>query len=158
MARWQYVKRSKQGYGMMAGVAEKRPTKALATADEFRTFPLRLRLARETAKLTGVELSDKCGIDQSVISRYENGKRVAGMTANSVILLANALGVRSGWLLSGEEPMYDPKARTTFSVEDDTFSREELVRRITELERGRFTETEGPADEPKRPPNRLKKH
>jgi hypothetical protein len=67
--------------------------------EELLGFPERLTLARTMKRLQPSEIRS---------SRLERGIRVRGMTALTVTRLAAALGVRVGWLLRGEEPMWLP--------------------------------------------------
>jgi len=67
--------------------------------EELLGFPERLVLARTLRKLSPSE---------TLTSRQERGIRVRGMTALWVVRLAANLGVRVGWLLTGEEPMWLP--------------------------------------------------
>ncbi|HYW03591.1 MAG TPA: helix-turn-helix transcriptional regulator [Gammaproteobacteria bacterium] len=50
-------------------------------------------------------LGKKTGITQGLIRNYIRGLSVPG--ADKVVLMAKNLGVRPGWLLSGEEPMLE---------------------------------------------------
>lgn len=82
-------------------------------------FPDRLRYAAAIERLDGVQLAEKSGVESSTISRIYN-RRAQETPAPTVILLAQALGVRAGWLLSGEEPMRG----TAVIVTDGTVSLE----------------------------------
>lgn len=66
------------------------------------SFGDRLREARKGRGLTGSELGDRTGIDNSTISRWERGQRAPG--GSFVTKLARELGVTERWLMSGEGP------------------------------------------------------
>ena len=65
-------------------------------------FQYRLQKVIAERGITASELSRLSGVGKSDISNYINGKYLA--KADKVILLANALGVDPGWLMTGEEP------------------------------------------------------
>ena len=65
-------------------------------------FQKRLRKAIEDKGITASELSRLSGVGKSDISNYINGVYVAKQ--DKVYLLANALGVDPGWLMTGVEP------------------------------------------------------
>jgi transcriptional regulator with XRE-family HTH domain len=78
--------------------------------EELRAFGARLRLAREEAQLGVNELGRLSGTSGAVVTRLEHGdSRPPG--AEIVIVLAKAMHVRPGWLLTGEEPMRPPLLR-----------------------------------------------
>jgi transcriptional regulator with XRE-family HTH domain len=66
----------------------------------------RLKEARKATGMSQKELEDKSGVNQGRISRIENGDRMEGISAAAFVRLARPLGVRAGWLLTGEEPRY----------------------------------------------------
>ena len=68
---------------------------------DLKGFPARLTQAREELGISGRELRERTGTD---VSRLEGGKRLSGVSAATVIVLARALGVRVEWLLTGEGP------------------------------------------------------
>lgn len=65
------------------------------------TFGSRLRYAMEEKGITASQLSRLSGVDKSAISNYLNGKYLAKQ--DKVYLLATALGVNPGWLMTGVE-------------------------------------------------------
>lgn len=67
--------------------------------EELLGFPERITLARTMRKLAPSETRT---------SRLERGVRVRNVSARTVVKLAALLGVRVGWLLRGEEPMWLP--------------------------------------------------
>ena len=67
------------------------------------TFGMRLREAREKAGLSQMDLSEKCGASQTMISNWERGRFFPSLYY--VIHVAQALGVRVGWLAAGEGEM-----------------------------------------------------
>lgn len=84
---------------------------ARVVAPEWRGFPGRLRYAieqrmSEDPSLTQNKVGEKAGVDGGNLSRMLSGAKAAGVTANTVILLARALNVRPAWLLLGEEPSW----------------------------------------------------
>jgi transcriptional regulator with XRE-family HTH domain len=57
---------------------------------------MELRTARKLARLTHLQLADRAGVDNTAISKIENGERdIYGMSYSSVIRLARALGVEA---------------------------------------------------------------
>lgn len=59
-------------------------------------------MAREEKGLRGYQLAEMVGSDSGALSRWETGaRRPRGETVRR---LANVLGVRMEWLLTGEEP------------------------------------------------------
>lgn len=66
------------------------------------TFPTRLKLARENAGLTKLELSKRTGIDKSQLTRWEQGARFDGVQLATIVKLAQALGQPLGWLAANE--------------------------------------------------------
>lgn len=69
---------------------------------EMRSFPTRLKYARERAGLTKQALAELTGIDISQLSRWENDERYEGIQLATVIRLARALGQPTGWLAADE--------------------------------------------------------
>lgn len=65
-------------------------------------FQYRLQKSLAASGLTASELSEKTGISEANISNYINGKYVAKQ--DKCFLLARALGVDPGWLMTGDEP------------------------------------------------------
>ena len=69
---------------------------------ELKTFPARLTYARTRGKLTKSALADKALMDISQLTRLEQGERVDGIEAATIIRLARALKVPVGWLAADE--------------------------------------------------------
>ena len=65
-------------------------------------FQYRLQKSLAASGLTAAELSEKTGISEANISNYINGKYVAKQ--DKCFLLAQALEVDPGWLMTGDEP------------------------------------------------------
>jgi len=61
---------------------------------------MNLKQAREQAGLTQIELAERVGCDQSVISRIESGQRA--LTLDRLKSIAKALGVPLAQLLADE--------------------------------------------------------
>jgi transcriptional regulator with XRE-family HTH domain len=78
------------------------PKLTLKMPTELRGFPH--RLAEAMVGVTQQELEGLSGISQSAISRLRSG-RPSGGSILHVVLIAQALNVRIGWLLVGEGPM-----------------------------------------------------
>lgn len=84
---------------MPRGEIRKRGDEAPDVPEELIGFPERIVLARKLARLQPKDTGT---------SRLERGLRVRKMAALTAVKIAEQLGVRVGWLLRGEEPMYDP--------------------------------------------------
>ena len=65
-------------------------------------FQYRLQKALSESRMSASELSEKTGISEANISNYINGKYVAKQ--DKCFLLAKALNVDPGWLMTGNEP------------------------------------------------------
>ena len=65
-------------------------------------FQYRLQKSLAASGMTASELSEKTGISEANISNYINGKYVAKQ--DKCFLLARALNVDPGWLMTGNEP------------------------------------------------------
>lgn len=65
-------------------------------------FQYRLLKAIAERRISASDLSRETGIDKAAISNYINGKYVPKQ--DKCYLLARALGVDPGWLMTGEEP------------------------------------------------------
>lgn len=65
-------------------------------------FKVRLRNTLQDKNITASELSRLSGVGKSDISNYLNGKYLPKQ--DKVYLLAKALGVDPGWLMTGVEP------------------------------------------------------
>ena len=69
-------------------------------------FQYRLQKCIAEKGITASELSRLSGVGKSDISNYINGVYVAKQ--DKCFLLAKALGVDPGWLMTGDEPVSDP--------------------------------------------------
>lgn len=65
---------------------------------DTRIFARRLRKMRVKRGISCRVLSELCGLSPGQVARYENGK-CRGVTARTVVLLAEELGVSVDWLL-----------------------------------------------------------
>ena len=65
-------------------------------------FQYRLQKSLASSGMTASELSEKSGISKANISNYINGVYVPKQ--DKCYILANALDVDPGWLMTGEEP------------------------------------------------------
>jgi transcriptional regulator with XRE-family HTH domain len=83
------------------------PKQTAPMAPALEGLPERLRQAREDLGLGCNELDRKASVGGGMVSRIENGKKLSGVAGNVLLRLADALGVRSGWLLAGEKPIRD---------------------------------------------------
>lgn len=79
--------------------AKKKPKPLLP---ELQTFPSRLTYARERGKLTKAALAKKAEMDPAQLTRFEDGDRIEGIEAATLIKLAKALEVPVGWLAADE--------------------------------------------------------
>ncbi len=68
---------------------------------DVKTFPERLKWARERKKWSQAELGRRAGLSQGAIGNYEKGERDE---PRNLIQLAEALGVHPKWLLKGTGP------------------------------------------------------
>ena len=66
-------------------------------------FQTRLKQSLAKCGMTASELSEKSGISKANISNYING--VYAPKQDKCYLLASALNVDPGWLMTGEEPV-----------------------------------------------------
>jgi len=90
-------------------MAARKSETSRAVASEWRGFPGRLRYAidqrqAEEPGLTQNKIAELGEVDSGNLSKMLSGEKAAGVTANTVIMLARALRVRPAWLLLGEEP------------------------------------------------------
>ena len=69
-------------------------------------FQMRLRLLLADKKMTASELSRRSGVGKADISNYLNGKYLPKQ--DKVYMLAKALNVNPGWLMTGIEQISDP--------------------------------------------------
>lgn len=77
----------------------------------------RIKLVRNSAKLTQQEFADKIGIKRNTVALYETGK--SGISDAVVKLICREFNVSESWLRTGEGEMYDlPEDRTAAIVAD----------------------------------------
>lgn len=79
---------------------------------------IRLRELRRAAGLTQVQLSQRCGMPQSTISRIESGT-TSGVDFDTLDRVASALGVHPSELIGFDEVVLDHEGRT-YVVRDVT--------------------------------------
>ena len=70
-------------------------------------FQYRLQKSLAASGMTASELSEKSGISKANISNYINGAYIP--KSDKCYLLAEALHVDPGWLMTGEEPTKPPE-------------------------------------------------
>ena len=70
-------------------------------------FQYRLQKSIAAKGIAASELSRLSGVGKADISNYINGKYLAKQ--DKVLLLAKALDVDPGWLMTGEEPVSSPR-------------------------------------------------
>ena len=78
-------------------------------------FQYRLQKSLSAARMTAKELSEKTGISEANISNYINGKYVAKQ--DKCFLIAKALNVDPGWLMTGDEPRREIISTTVSTTE-----------------------------------------
>jgi transcriptional regulator with XRE-family HTH domain len=68
-----------------------------ATRPPHARLGMELKIARQLARVTQLQLAELAGVDDSTISLIENGQRdIYAMSYASVVRLARALGVEPG--------------------------------------------------------------
>ncbi len=87
-------------------MAGKTKPKKSPTSPEIEALGARILMARMERRMHKSTLENAAGIATGRVTRLEKGKRVAGITADAVIKIANALGVEPGWLLTGRGEMW----------------------------------------------------
>lgn len=99
------------------------PKVTVKVPTEVQTLPLRLMEAMSDAHLNQPELSRRTGIAQSAISRLcsldKRTRRKTGGSLAHIVILAEALGVRVGWLAVAEPPKRAPGARPPIVIDAD---------------------------------------
>jgi transcriptional regulator with XRE-family HTH domain len=88
----------------MAAKKKAAPTETpeLSELRELTTLPSRLIYLRDRMKATQASIAKAAGMDKGQLSRLENGHRVQGIEASTLIRLAKALGCPVGWLAADE--------------------------------------------------------
>jgi transcriptional regulator with XRE-family HTH domain len=69
-------------------------------------FGIRLKRAMEERSISAAQLSKLSGVSKGLISYYINGKCIAKQ--DKIYLLAKALSVDPGWLMTGVEQVCHP--------------------------------------------------
>lgn len=78
-------------------------------------FQYRLQKSLSASGLTASELSDRTGISEANLSNYINGKYIAKQ--DKCFLIAKALNVDPGWLMTGDEPKKPAPSATVSTAE-----------------------------------------
>ncbi|MEJ0031044.1 MAG: helix-turn-helix transcriptional regulator [Bacteroidota bacterium] len=77
----------------------------------YSTFGSRLKKLRQTKGLTPTQFSEKCGIDSSNLSKYENGSREPGLAV--IMIMAKSLGITHHELLGFDFELPDSALTTS---------------------------------------------
>lgn len=93
----------------------------------LRGFGGRLRAARKSAGVTLLQLAEDIGTAASVLSRAETETRLPTLT--ETVRIAEALGVRPGWLISGEPPRSGQLV--TILIQDDSATAASVRRQLS---------------------------
>ena len=86
---------------------------------EISSFPERLREAMERKNISASELSRRSGVAKNLISYYLHGRCLAKQ--DKVFLLARALDVDPGWLMTGVEQEEPQNREFTIFVPSPNF-------------------------------------
>jgi len=89
-------------------------------------FMYRLRMAMEKKGITASELSRISGVGKSDISYYLKGKYLPKQ--DKCYLLAKALDVDPGWLMTGVEPVDIVKQLNDFAASEDETPKNDDIR------------------------------
>ena len=92
-------------------------------------FQYRLQKSLANSGMTAAELSEATGISEANISNYINGKYIAKQ--DKCFLLAKALNVDPGWLMTGAEPTTKDILRRAFEEYYDEHGSQETVIPVT---------------------------
>lgn len=95
-------------------------------------FQYRLQKSIAAAGITASELSEKTGISEANISNYINGKYIAKQ--DKCFLLARALNVDPGWLMTGDEPKKAEMKLNLFGAQPQTDEARILAKGIDKLD------------------------
>ena len=98
------------------------------------TFAIRLREAREAARLTQRQLAEACGITDKAVSAWEQGN-VDTILADNLYAVADRLGVDPRWLLTGQDGPTDVATAITEiarALADLPVEQQEAVRSLIE--------------------------
>ncbi|OBZ18914.1 hypothetical protein A8L34_05025 [Bacillus sp. FJAT-27264] len=94
----------------------------------FTNFHNRLRLAREKAGLSQLQVMKRVGINNKTLSGYETGKSEPDI--NTIDLLCDLYSVSSDWLLGRTDikNIYnDNNKQVSINLSDDSFASEEVI-------------------------------
>lgn len=80
-------------------------------------FQYRLLKAMADKRMTASELSRATGIDRAALSNYINGKYVAKQ--DKCYMIARALNVDPGWLMTGHEPTTRDILANEFAIDEE---------------------------------------
>ena len=80
-------------------------------------FQYRLLKAISEKNMTASELSRATGIDKAALSNYLNGKYIPKQ--DKCYLIARALNVDPGWLMTGDEPTTFDKIKNIFIEQEE---------------------------------------
>lgn len=106
-------------------------------------FPERLSSEIETQGINCTMVAEMCGFSVPTVTQWANGSQFAGIKAANLIVLAEKLGVRYAWLLTGEEPK-SRQGNVAFVGDPDVY------RRLEALERAQAKPAEVVTDEGQR--------
>ena len=98
-------------------------------------FGIRLKESMDRKGINAAELSRRSGVAKNLISYYLKGKCLAGQ--DKVYLLAKALDVNPGWLITGIEQKEEP-VRTRVVPESEIFQK--LIYGMTSIDYKIFME------------------
>jgi transcriptional regulator with XRE-family HTH domain len=88
------------------------PKQQLPLSPEMKGLPTRLQYALDHCRKTAQKIGEESGVDPSQLSENRLRERLRGISANQLVHLARALGVRVGWLIADEQPIFpDPDDR-----------------------------------------------
>lgn len=82
-------------------------------------FGIRLRDAMDREHISAAELSRRSSVSKGLISYYLKGRCLAKQ--DKVYLLAKALNVNPGWLMTGVEQVEEDSERPVISVPSEKF-------------------------------------
>jgi transcriptional regulator with XRE-family HTH domain len=78
---------------------------------EIARLPKRIKMALRSDGRGVTEIARQAGISHTTIRRWLRGEQSDGATADGLIKLSKATGVRPAWLVLGENPMRDGDVR-----------------------------------------------
>ena len=77
---------------------------------ELQGLPVRLAGRMSELGWSDGELGRRTGLSRSVVTRIRNGSACDGLTCETAILIAGAIGVSLDWLLRGAEPTHGSRS------------------------------------------------